>query len=315
MSCRLRSFSIKVWAAALGLTMMPAPAAADSTSPRLAAYYDLRMAVCGGRAYLWRGRTAPKPVAHDVVQVGVGRDVGYALSRDGVLMAVGEGADAPTRLTANVTWFAAGRSGLFAGRADGSTIHLARSDSWFGAGAVAPPTPIAGTITTASIGDSADYLVAADGTLSVQGLAHRGQYGDGKLSATDTFVAVHERVTAVKAHTGHAIALTDEGTVIGTGGNIFGPLGAHGIGDKAITWGPIFTRAIAIATGSSHSLALRADGRLWHWGRDIGLEPAAILDDVTAAAADSSGSIALRRDGTLWQWDRGGAPAKHFDCP
>ena len=106
-----------------------------------------------------------------------------------------------------------------------------------------------------------------------------------------------------------------DGTVIGTGGNIFGPLGAHGIGDKAITWGPIFTRAIAIATGSSHSLALRADGRLWHWGRDIGLEPAAIPDDVTAAAADSSGSIALRRDGTLWQWDRGGMPAKHFDCP
>ena len=72
-------------------------------------------------------------------------------------------------------------------------------------------------------------------------------------------------VAAVKAHTGHALLLTKTGTVMGTGGNIYGPLGRHGIGDKAISWGAIFENAAAIATGSSHSLAIKADGSLWRW--------------------------------------------------
>ena len=44
---------------------------------------------------------------------------------------------------------------------------------------------------------------------------------------------------------------------MGTGGNRFGPLGAHGLGDKADRWGRVFDGARAIATGSRHSLAIR----------------------------------------------------------
>ena len=102
---------------------------------------------------------------------------------------------------------------------------------------------------------------------------------------------------------------------MGTGGNIYGPLGKHGIGDKAVSWGEIFKDAKAIATGSSHSLAIAQDDSLWHWGRDIGLDPEKILDDVVAAAADQSGSIALKRDNTLWQWQHGKQPKQHFQCP
>ena len=109
--------------------------------------------------------------------------------------------------------------------------------------------------------------------------------------------------------------MTKTGTVMGTGGNIYGPLGRHGIGDKAISWGAIFENAAAIATGSSHSLAIKADGPLWRWGRNIGLEPVKILDGVAAAAADQSGSVALLKDGSLWQWQRGETPERHFQCP
>jgi alpha-tubulin suppressor-like RCC1 family protein len=129
------------------------------------------------------------------------------------------------------------------------------------------------------------------------------------------FIPVASGVVAIKAHTGHALLLTQDGTVMGAGGNIYGPLGRHGIGDKAISWGEIFQRAVAIATGSSHSLAIRRDGSLWHWGRDIGLDPEKVLDDVAAAAADQSVSIALLSDNSLWQWERGQRPKKHFQCP
>ena len=154
-----------------------------------------------------------------------------------------------------------------------------------------------------------------DGTLFVRGLAHRGQYGDGKLEQSETFISVADDVVAIKAHTGHAILLKADGTVMGTGGNIYGPLGKHGLGDKAISWGEIFKGAKAIATGSSHSLAIGQDNSLWQWGRDIGLVPERILDNVTAAAADQNGSMALKNDNSLWQWARGQPPKQHFQCP
>lgn len=37
----------------------------------------------------------------------------------------------------------------------------------------------------------------------------------------------------MKAHTGHALYLRRDGVVLATGGNRYGPLGAHGLGDKA----------------------------------------------------------------------------------
>ena len=107
----------------------------------------------------------------------------------------------------------------------------------------------------------------------VKGLAHRGQYGDGRLTASPDFIRTADDAVAVKAHTGHAIYLRRDGMVLGTGGNRFGPLSSHGLGDKADRWGPIFDGARAIATGSRHSLAIRQDGSLWAWGEGFGIEP------------------------------------------
>ena len=69
--------------------------------------------------------------------------------------------------------------------------------------------------------------------MSAKGLAHRGQYGDGRLTATAGFVVTAHDVVTVKAHTGHAVHLARDGVVMGTGGNRFGPLSSHGLGDKA----------------------------------------------------------------------------------
>jgi alpha-tubulin suppressor-like RCC1 family protein len=112
----------------------------------------------------------------------------------------------------------------------------------------------------------------------------------------------------VRAHTGHALYLSRSGDVFGTGGNRHGPLSTHGLGDKADRWGRIFEGAASIATGSSHSLAIRADQSLWAWGQGFAVEPRKVLDGVAAAAAGDTVTLALTVDGALWQWDRGHRP-------
>ena len=288
---------------------------ADSSSPRLAAYYDLKMLLCKQTAYQWTEKDHPIPVADDVIQVGVGRSASYVLTTTGQLLTWSDAIDEKEEILDKVTWFVTGRTGVFAARLNGDLAYIARPKEWPGEGETAQSEKVGTSIVTASIGDSADYIVDQDGTLFVKGLAHRGQYGNGLLESSDSFIPVAKDVVAVKSHTGHALILKRDGAVYGTGGNIYGPLGRHGIGDKAISWGKIFQGAEAIATGSSHSLAISHDGSLWHWGRDIGLDPKKVLEDVAAVAADQSSSIALLNDDSLWQWERGQQPKLHFQCP
>jgi alpha-tubulin suppressor-like RCC1 family protein len=202
-----------------------------------------------------------------------------------------------------VVRFAAGQSGWFAIDAAGALWYAAR-----GARTAAAPQQIAQGVADACIGDSADYYITRDGALFVKGLAHRGQYGDGKLTATSTFVPTASEAVAVRAHTGHAIHLRRDGTVLGTGGNRFGPLSSHGLGDKADRWGPIFESAVAIATGSRHSAALRSDRSLWVWGEGFDIQPSKLRDGVLAVAAGDAATIALDAHGRLWQWERGRGP-------
>ena len=287
---------------ALLACLMTAPAAhADSSSRTLASYYERHMALDGDVAHGWLGRGPPQRLRAGVVQVGVSRDAYFALLADGTLLRWADAPDTATTLMRGVKQFAAGASGWFAIDAAGVL--------WHGAGSSAAPQRIADEVIEACIGDSADYFVKRDGTLYVKGLAHRGQYGDGKLAATPDFVATARDAVAVKAHTGHALHLRRDGVVMGTGGNRYGPLASHGLGDKADRWGRVFEGAVAIATGSRHSLAIRADGSLWAWGEGFAIEPAKLFERVTAVAAGDTATIARTDDGALWQWDAGRASA------
>ena len=286
--------------ATLALAMASPDSRADSSDASLASYYERHMALEGDVAYGWVGRAAPRRLRAGVVQVGVSRDAWFALLADDSLLTWTDAPEAATVLMRGVKRFAAGASGWFAIDAGGTLWH----------GAATPPRRIAEDVAEACIGDSADYFIAKSGALYVKGLAHRGQYGDGKLAATPDFVATAPEAVAVKAHTGHAIHLRRDGVVMGTGGNRYGPLSAHGLGDKADRWGRIFDGAIAVATGSRHSLAIRADASLWAWGAGFTIQPAKLFDKVVAVAAGDSATIARTRDGALWQWDGGDAPRR-----
>jgi len=272
---------------------------ADASSAALASYYELHMALIDGVAYAWRGPGQPVRQRGGVRQVGVSRAACFALLDDGRLLRWSDDPQRAHTLMQGVAQFAAGESGWFA-------IDASRQ-LWHGG---STPQRMAADVVAACIGDGADYYIRQDGTLWVKGLAHRGQYGDGRLTASADFVNTASDAVAVRAHTGHAICLRKDGVVLGTGGNRFGPLGAHGLGDKADRWGPIFDGARSIATGSRHSLAIRHDASLWAWGEGFGIEPRQLLGGVLATAAGDTATLALTADGALWQWDGGSGPRR-----
>jgi hypothetical protein len=80
----------------------------------------------------------------------------------------------------------------------------------------------------------------------------------------------------------------------------------------------IMGRAIAVAAGSDHALALHGDGMVWAWGANghgqLGDGTATTrttpvhvrgVNDIVAIAADGAHSMAIRADGTLWEWGSG----------
>ena len=288
-----------------GFSLLPVAlnsASADSSSPLLAAYYDRQMAIIDGRTYLWQGGRAPTELKLTATQLGVGDDVSYLLDGAGVLRSFRDDPDRRRILMTGVARFAAGDNGVLAITTDKAL--------WWMAGLNGARRKIADGVVAAAVGDGANYYITETGALFVKGKAHRGQYGDGRLTATSDFVRTAANVAQITAHTGHAILLTRSGDVLGTGGNIYGPVGRHGLGDKAVRWSRILSGARAIATGSSHSLAITNDNILMVWGSEYGTEPTPIMKNVKAVAAGSSTSVALKLDGTLWQWDRGETPRR-----
>ncbi len=240
----------------LGVLLALSPSArSDSSSPLLAAYYDRQMAIINGTTYAWRGDSTPRTIPHRAVQVGVSDDSNYILTPDGTLIRFDNDNFGKPRLLKNkIKHFAAGDSGVLA--VDHENVL------WWIASGTRNAVKIAENIQFAAVGDGANYYVTKGGELFIKGKAHRGQYGDGRLDPTDMFVRTATDVTYITAHTGHAILLKSNGDVLGTGGNIYGPVGKHGLGDKAIRWSKIVGNAKAIATGSSHTVAILNDNTL-----------------------------------------------------
>jgi alpha-tubulin suppressor-like RCC1 family protein len=290
------------------------PVVADSSGPRLAAYYDRFLALCGNSVFEWEDSDTPVKRMSGIRQVGVGKNNSYALTMQGELLAWSDNPDKIIVLVDQVSSFYAGRSGLFVIREDNTLWQFDTKRIFgFGEDISGDQRKIATNILTASIGDSANYYVTREGALFVYGRAHRGQYGDGKTTSSENYVQTASDVIQVVSHTGHALILKQDGTVWGTGGNIYGPLGNHGYGDKAIKWGLIVDEVNLIATGSSHSLAIKRDGSLWVWGRHEGLIPKQIMSTASAVAAGNRSTIALSKE-TLWRWSTGSQPEAIMKC-
>jgi alpha-tubulin suppressor-like RCC1 family protein len=191
----------------------------------------------------------------------------------------------------------------------------------------ANPTPSgigpSGMIAVAT-GDNYGVGLTSQGEVWTFGNNFYGQLGRAEhLNMNDpnpvsTRITGFNHVTAVSAGHFHTLALRSDGTVWGFGTNLSGVLG-NAIDVGAVSTTPVqipgLSNIIAIAAGFTHSLALRADGRVLAFGANQygelgssnnpgGANPTptvvAGLTGVTAIAAGAFFSLALRNDGTVW---------------
>ncbi len=174
---------------------------------------------------------------------------------------------------------------------------------------------------TALVADGQHNLALTDdGTVRAWGCNRDGRLGDGTTvdRAAPGRVGGLADIVQVAAGGDHSLALTADGVVMAWGENRKGQLGD---GTREARHAPVRTvglsgRALAVAAGSSHSLALLEDGTLMAWGWNchgqlgdgcvdegqlhpvlVRLRPGRV-----AAISASMHSLALLDDGTVATW-------------
>jgi alpha-tubulin suppressor-like RCC1 family protein len=168
-------------------------------------------------------------------------------------------------------------------------------------------------------GNSHSLALKSDGTVWAWGNNVNGPLGDG--TTTDRPVPVQTQgisdVKALAPGNFYSLALKSDGTVWTWGYNYSGQLvdGINNFNNYTPVWVPNLTDVKALASGGSHSLALKSDGTVWAWGgnyygelgdgtttkRSAPVQTQGI-SGVTALAAGNSHSLALKSDGTVWTW-------------
>ena len=203
------------------------------------------------------------------------------------------------------------------------------------------PQLIAGLAEIRSVAVGAYFSLALDASGHVWAWGHNpyGQLGDAGTDARTSPVQVLDGsgsalggIVAIAAGDQSAYALRADGTVWAWGYNANGQLG-NGMADYGPNPVPIqlsdvngrpITGVVALAAGSDHALALKADGRLLAWGYNgygqLGdgtatqrTRPRLVLDDgyrildgIVAIAAAGSHSQALHEDGYVLSWGYNG---------
>jgi len=189
--------------------------------------------------------------------------------------------------------------------------------------------PLGGeSIVAVSAGDSYSLALTADGAVwswgygGLGGLGHGDEQSQWQPKKIEAFAG--QRVIAVSAGGSHSLVLTADGSVWSWGWSDAGRLG-HGDEQQELLPTKIEAlagrRVVAVSAGSSHSLALTADGAVWSWGggRDGQLghgdeqwQPLPTKIEafagrrVIAVSAGGDHSLAITTDGAVWSWGDGG---------
>jgi len=102
-------------------------------------------------------------------------------------------------------------------------------------------------------------------------LGHNSTKSVGTPTLVESFAKYGAKAIAVSCGSQHTLILTDDGEVLSCGVGEYGRLGTGSTTDSLIPQSlePLAHEDIvAIAAGSSHSLALTANGQLYSWGRN-----------------------------------------------
>lgn len=175
----------------------------------------------------------------------------------------------------------------------------------------------------AAAGGGHSLSINTDGTVSAWGLNLFGQLGDNTTNDHTYPLPVNglSDVVSVSAAYTSSFVVKSDGTVWAWGDNSYGQLGNNSTTDSYV---PVqitgLTNMVAVANGGyGQSVALKADGTVWAWGRNnhgqlgIGsntdtLIPVQVtsLTDVIAVECAYYHCVALKDDGTVWSWGYNG---------
>jgi alpha-tubulin suppressor-like RCC1 family protein len=233
---------------------------------------------------------------------------------------------APVQVTglANVVAVAAGASHTVVVKNDGTA--WAWGDNWdgqLGDGTTEQrltPVQVAGLANVVAVAADVNHSVAVkgDGTVWAWGMNNFGQLGDGTTTNRLTPVQVSglDTVTAVAAGGRHTVAAKADGTAWAWGYNAFGQVGDGTYNNSRLT--PVQVVGLAdvtmVAAGDVYTVAVKADGTVWAWGRnDYGLgdgtttqkiAPVQVvgLTNVATVGVGYYHVVAIKDDGSVWTW-------------
>ena len=227
----------------------------------------------------------------------------------------------------DIAYISAGSSHNFALRSDGTVWAWgSNGNGQLGDGtttARATPIQVMGLTGVTAITAGANHSLAlrSDGAVLAWGANGSGQLGDDTTINRTTPVQINNlaNVTDIAAGDTHSLALMSDGTVWSWGSNVEWQLGSGTVGQHRLT--PVQVSALAevsaVSAGATHSLALRTDGTVWAWGRNLegqlgnnstfmlrSATPVRVsgltgIDDISAGP---NHSLALMSDGTVWSW-------------
>lgn len=217
---------------------------------------------------------------------------------------------------------------------DGGSGQLGRGSAISSASPVLVNSlPDGRTLTSIAGGRSHSLGIANDGTAWAWGLRSSGQLGDGLFSPGQQYTPVQvnplpggRTFSAMAAGPTFSLAIANDGTGWAWGANASGQLGVGSTVNSAtpqmvtLPDGRLF---VAVAAGSSHSLALADDGTMWAWGNglfgqlgrnstadsQVPVQVNALPGGRIAIAVECGDvhSVALASDGTVWAWGSGSA--------
>jgi len=182
------------------------------------------------------------------------------------------------------------------------------------------PTALAGLGDVVDVqmgGSYTTHILKPDGTVWGRGVNSAGQLGNGTYTDSSVLVQAQglENVTQIAASV-HVVALRSDGTVWAWGDNSEGELGigSDDFSRNVPVQVPGLTNVIQIAVGIAHTVAVKADGTVWAWGRNdtgelgdgttdssnVPVQVSSIGNVVKVAA--SFHNVAMKADGTIWAW-------------